>query len=172
MTMPKRGYSRKEGIQGDILDQRSTRGKTGGQEGTAVAQKGWSPNALAILIFLSILIYCPSSPSYQYLAPGFGTKSLKENWVSKSEWVPSESKNGGPAFGSEARFLYRPLSYPHPELSQGKRHWLFGQTGLGNIIIIILKLITCRPFAWNQLRKLLKKIKILYLVWPGFGRPF
>lgn len=62
-------------------------------------------------------------------------------------------------------------SHPHPELSQGKKTLTFWPDRIGEYNYYYFKTHYLQAFAWNQLRKLLKKIKILYLVWPGFGRP-
>lgn len=74
------------------------------------------PNMFPILIILSILIYNSSSSLSPIPSTGFGTKSLKQTWASKSELVMSEPKHGGPAFGSEAHVSYIGL-FPIPMLN-------------------------------------------------------
>ena len=133
--------------------------------GTAVSQKGWSPSRPPILMILSLLVCSPLSPPHQDPAPCLG-----QNCRQSSERLSQIRLCLGPRIKAlplqrGPHLSHRPLSYP-PRLpkSQQKTFTFFGQTGWWHIIIIYLKLITCKPFAWNQLRKLLKKNKILCLV--------
>lgn len=128
----------------------------------AVSQKDWSPSKPHILMILSIPICSPIiswRPSTM-----FGTKLLKKNWISQSS-LCLDPRIKVLSFAVRSTFVTQTsFLSPHLPKSEQKTFTFFGQTGWWNIIIIYLKLITCKPFAWNQLRKLLKKNKILCLV--------